>query len=94
MAQQWHAATYFLCEGFQPFFMSQFQAVSNIYDTMEEEAKFMMALLEDTDWNDESDHNCSNELLIIFEGLIVAVVVEKQVTYVIDIYANICLSIP
>lgn len=54
----------------------------------------MMALLEDTDWNDESDHNCSNELLIIFEGLIVAVVVEKQVTYVIDIYANICLSIP
>ena len=51
--------------------------MSNIYDTMEMEAEFMMALLEDTDWNDESDHNCSNELLIIFEGLIVAVVVEK-----------------
>ena len=51
----------------------------------------MMALLEDTDWNDESDHNCSNELLIIFEGLIVAVVV---VTYVIDICVSICLSIP
>ena len=64
--------------------------MSNIYDTMEMEAEFMMALLEDTDWNDESDHNCSNELLIIFEGLIVAVVV---VTYVIDICVSICLSI-
>ena len=48
--------------------------MSNIYDTIVEEAKFMALLLEDTDWNDESDHNYSNELLIIFEGLIVAIV--------------------